>query len=220
MLTKFALVLVFAFVALVQALPFPYHGASLRIFEFSSLFHLTAPPYPRLGDAPIRDPRTIDSDNENPIIAPGIKISRRQEGCHIDGNQLSGSCRWSQDRKTIIFDRSVPTPAKRDGVTWHVTPDGDSVVFDGLVSISAKRDECSVTADGRVVGDCHMTPDGKVAFNNAVSIAAKRDGPRKSEIPGLDCYLRGSDPPLSSPVVRPRRRILQGRTGPLEHRDW
>lgn len=88
----------------------------------------------------------------------------------------------------------MPTPAKRNDVKWHVTPDGSGVVFDESVSIAAKRDECSVTADGRVVGDCYLTPDGNIAFINAVSIPAKRGGPRKPEIPNLDCYLQGSDP--------------------------
>ena len=94
--------------------------------------------------------------------------------------------------KTIIFDQPVSTPAKRGGVTWHTTPDGNNVVFDQPVSIAAKRDGCSVTADGKVVGDlCHMTPDGMVAFNEPVSIPAKRA--RKSEISSLYCCLRSTD---------------------------
>jgi len=131
MLTNFILALVFASVALVQALPLPYHGGEPGMF------------------------------------APGIKLSRR-------------------------FDRFVPTLATREGVTWHITPDGE-VAFDQLVSIGAKRDQCSITADGRAVGDCHITPGGDVAFDNLVMIAAKRDGPHPDNEPVTRYYGRDWD---------------------------
>ena len=195
MFTKSILVFVFASAAFVQTAPLPYPSEYLQILELSSRFGLIAPPYPRLGGEPARDLQTPVPRNERLIVAPGIKINRRDGGCHIAGNILSGSCRRSSDGNTIIFDQPVSTPAKRGDVTWHTTTD-DDVVFDQPVSIAAKRDGCSVTADGRVIGDrdlCHLTPEGTIAFNDLVSIPAKRDDARKSEISNLYCYLRGSD---------------------------